>query len=358
MKKLKFGKDLGTEFYHELTHRVQLELASSESGRYANRRMIMKVGFYLLSFIVLYTLLLSTSFNLVLFYILYLAMGLNVLFIGFNISHDAAHNAIFKSRKLNEMLYFISFNLQGNNGYIWKKYHIESHHVYTNVYGSDIDVVKNPLLRMTKAQPHRPWHKYQYIYAPFLYLFYSINWFFVRDLLLVFRKSARTINLGKIPNKEIAILVVNKLLYLTYMVVIPVIVLPFGLVPVLIAFILNHFMVSLVFCGVLGCSHLADETYHYTEADESRVDDSWATLQLRTSLDYNADSPLANFFLGGFNAHTLHHLFPNICHIHYLKMVPILRQTAKEYGLTYNEAPYSHAIRSHFKFLRKMGAGE
>jgi len=85
------------------------------------------------------------------------------------------------------------------------------------------------------------------------------------------------------------------------------------------------------------------------------MNESWVTLQMRTSLDYNAESRVLNWLLGGFNAHTVHHLFPNVCHVHYLDIVPIVRATALEFGLTYNECHYGHAAGSHFRFLKRMG---
>jgi linoleoyl-CoA desaturase len=75
-----------------------------------------------------------------------------------------------------------------------------------------------------------------------------------------------------------------------------------------------------------------------------------------TSLDYNSGSVFCNWTLGGFNAHALHHLLPNICHVHYLDILPIFRQTANEFGIEYMEVNYPAALASHFRFLKAMGA--
>ena len=74
-----------------------------------------------------------------------------------------------------------------------------------------------------------------------------------------------------------------------------------------------------------------------------------------TSVDYNADSKFLNWTLGGFNAHALHHLFPNICHVHYLEILPLFRELAKKHGLTYMEMTYHESLASHFRFLKGMG---
>lgn len=353
MKKLSFARDNGTVFYHTLQKRVTAMLEAKGQTRYANSIMIFKIALYACLFFAAYALMLLAHPPLWLFYPLYCMIGLSALLLAFNISHDAAHNAIFRNKQWNDWLFACTFNLQGNNAYVWKKYHIESHHLYTNVYGSDIDVLENPLIRMTSIQPRKPVHRFQHLYAPFLYLFYSLNWFLVRDTLLALGKSHRTI-LIKLNARQTVWLFFNKLLYIGYMIVLPVIVLPIKWHHIVIAFVLMHFLISIVFTAVLGVSHLVEETTHPHSAD-GKMDHSWALLQMNTSLDYNVDSHFLNWTLGGFNAHTLHHLFPNICHIHYMDMVPILRQTAKEFGVRYNEAPYHKAAASHFRFLKRMG---
>jgi linoleoyl-CoA desaturase len=75
-----------------------------------------------------------------------------------------------------------------------------------------------------------------------------------------------------------------------------------------------------------------------------------------TSVDYNADSVFFNWTLGGFNAHALHHLLPNICHVHYLEILPIFREVAQKHGLIYMEMPYFKSLAAHFRFLKAMGS--
>ena len=62
---------------------------------------------------------------------------------------------------------------------------------------------------------------------------------------------------------------------------------------------------------------------------------SWPKLQMVTSVDYNAESVFLNWTLGGFNAHSLHHLLPNISHVHYLNILPIFKETAKKHNINY-----------------------
>ncbi len=353
MQKLKFTKDEGSEFYIELNEKVERYFSEKGIRKTGNKTMIFKIILYFSLDILFYGLMI-TSTTAIGFYTFYLLMGLSVLLTAFNISHDAAHGVAVKSKFWNKLLFSLSFNLQGNNAYVWGKNHIESHHLYTNVEGSDIDVLNNPLFRMTETQELKWFHRYQFIYAPFLYLLYSINWFFFRETLMLLNYSSRTIKI-QIPKTEVVKLIFYKLLYIGYMIVLPLYILPFGWATVLLAFLLNHFMVSLIFVGVLGVSHLSDFVAHPVPDQTNKLNMSWPKLQMCTSVDYNADSTFFNWTLGGFNAHALHHLLPNICHVHYLEILPLFRELAKKHGLTYMEMPYYKSLFSHFRFLKAMG---
>ena len=356
MQKLRFTKDEGTAFYKELKEKVDSYFNENGISKKGNKLFKFKMFLYFSLDILFYFLMISSE-SLTSFFIFYLLMGLSILLTAFNISHDASHGVAVKSKFWNNILFQISFNLQGNNAYVWGKNHTESHHLYTNIEGSDIDVLNNPLFRMTDTQERKWFHKIQFIYAPFLYLLYSINWFFFRELLMLFNVSSRTIKVS-MPRIEVFKLIAFKLVYIGYMIVTPILFLEFSWTYVLLAFLLNHFMVSLIFVGVLGVSHVSDYVHHPKPDRDGKLDMSWPKLQMLTSIDYNSESRFCNWTLGGFNAHALHHLLPDICHIHYLKILPIFRKVAKKHNISYMEMTYREALSSHFRQLKQMGSSE
>jgi len=68
------------------------------------------------------------------------------------------------------------------------------------------------------------------------------------------------------------------------------------------------------------------------------------------------NSKFVTWFTGGLNYQVEHHLFPNICHVHYPKIAPIVRQTAEEYGIPYQAHPtFGAAVADHFRLLRHLG---
>ncbi len=353
MNKLKFAKDEGSEFYKELKTETERYFIEKKIDKTGGNTMLLKIILYFGLVFVFYGLMITSS-ALPFFYCFYLLMGFSVLLTAFNIAHDASHGVAVKSKFWNKILFSFSFNLQGNNAYVWGKNHNESHHLYTNVEGSDIDVLNNPLFRMTSTQELKWFHRYQYLYAPVLYLLYSLNWFLFRETLMIFNYSSRTIKI-EIPPQEIAKLILFKLLYIGYMIVLPVLLLPFGWEHILLAFVFNHCLVSLIFVGVLGVSHVSDYVSHPEPDEDNQLNMSWPKLQMCTSVDYNPSSIFFNWTLGGFNAHALHHLLPNISHVHYLDILPIFRRLAAKHDITYMEMPYRESLAAHFRFLKVMG---
>ena len=90
--------------------------------------------------------------------------------------------------------------------------------------------------------------------------------------------------------------------------------------------------------------------------DTDQMENTWAVHQLLTSANFAQKSTLARVLCGGLNFQIEHHLFPNICHVHYDKIAPIVEKTAREHHLPYHSFPtYSGAVRSHFSQLRKLG---
>ena len=83
---------------------------------------------------------------------------------------------------------------------------------------------------------------------------------------------------------------------------------------------------------------------------------TWAIHQLFTTSNFSPESWIVEFYTGGLNRQVEHHLFSNISHIHYKDIAKIVKETAKEFSLPYNE--YSSiwtAIAEHYRQLKVLG---
>ncbi|HWL93215.1 MAG TPA: fatty acid desaturase, partial [Phycisphaerae bacterium] len=62
------------------------------------------------------------------------------------------------------------------------------------------------------------------------------------------------------------------------------------------------------------------------------------------------------WLVGGLNFQIEHHLFPQICHIHYPKLAVLVEETCVEFGLKYKASKtFLAGLASHYRWLRRMG---
>ncbi len=77
---------------------------------------------------------------------------------------------------------------------------------------------------------------------------------------------------------------------------------------------------------------------------------------MKTTGNFAMKNRFINWYVGGLNFQIEHHLFPNICSIHYTAISPIVKETAEEYGVPYNYyETFGEAIASHYRQLKKWG---
>ncbi len=148
--------------------RVAAYFEANGLDRFGGRAIAIKAVAYPAITAGLYVLILSNRLSGLPLLLVAFLFGISSILTAFNLAHDAAHNALFPSRRLNAAIYFLTFNLQGANAHLWKLRHIGSHHVFPNVEGGDADLDDNGMLRMSAGTPWRPRYRYQHLYAPAL----------------------------------------------------------------------------------------------------------------------------------------------------------------------------------------------
>lgn len=143
----------------------------------------------------------------------FVLMGISLVLIYLNLIHEAAHNNIFKSKRLNGAVLHI-FDFVGANSYIWKKRHIASHHAYPNVDGWDTDIEQSGLLLIVPWIKAKGIQKYQDKFFFLVYPLYLFNWMFIRDFRDFFDKERVILKTqGKIPVIEKVKMISYKLFY-------------------------------------------------------------------------------------------------------------------------------------------------
>ncbi len=358
MTKIKYRSGSSSAFFQSLDNEIGKLLSSTGLLVNAKRKLWIKMIFYFL---------LHASAYLILFLVphkeitgllfSYAFVGLSGLLLGFNVSHDALHGSFSKNKRVNQWLYHISFNIQGNNAYLWKIRHNSSHHIFPNVDGCDADIDDNPFIRLSPQHRLRKYQRYQHIYSFFVYCFYTLHWFVFKDALYLFSKKVANLQHKKHPPKQIALFFGWKLLYLLLLLILPVIA-GYPLKDVLLCFFIMHVVNSLAFIHFLIATHFCMETSFPVQDENGFLPDDYYTHQLATSLDYLPESKLCNLFIGGFNAHAAHHLYPKLPHTIYPAISGIIEQKAKEFNIPYHKLTLRDAIVSHYRYLKKMGGSQ
>src|SRR6266436_5427476 len=212
-----------SSFPKVLRRRLDKFFADQHITHKADRTMWVKiaVGLAVLvgSWIALYTLK-PDSWK---FVALYLLGGLAQTFLLLNIAHDSNHNAISSVPRVNKTLNYV-FDLCGISSYMWRILHHRGHHSCINLHGEDDALSGRGIFRFTPHEPRTRVQRFQHIYALFLYALFSLDYVLVRDFESFFFPSHDYLKRANHPLREYAILIAGKALYLTYMLVLPVMV--------------------------------------------------------------------------------------------------------------------------------------
>jgi linoleoyl-CoA desaturase len=284
---------------------------------------------------------------------LYLLGGLAQTFLLLNIAHDSNHNAISSRPFINKTLNYV-FDVCGISSYMWRILHHRGHHSCINLHGEDDALSGRGIFRFTPHESRSPLHRFQHIYALFVYALFSLDYVFFRDFESFFFPGHDYLRRTKHPLREYIVLFAGKAFYLTYMLVLPVLVLERSPLLVAGAFLLVHVVVGLSVTLVFQTTHTIDSTYF--PLDRNEFDNSVYHI-FATTADYATESPLVGWLAGGLNHHVVHHLCPFVCHTHYASLTRIVRETAEEFGIPYRQHPtMPRAIWHHLILLKQLGS--
>jgi len=272
--------------------------------------------------------------------------------LAFNITHDANHFAIFKTKRFNVLLGYL-VELIGCNRTLWILAHNQDHHTFINIIEHDNSVEGHKLIRLCPQDKWLKHHKYQWIYAPIIYGLTTLNYVTMRDfkmMLIYHSKSKINLSAGFVLE-----LILFKLLYFSYLIAVPIFI--FDVNPQLVFgyFLLGHFINGIFLAFVFLIGHMTEDT-DYPNVRDGAIQTNWAVHVIKTTGDYATRTKFMQWFVGGINMHVVHHLFPHICHVHYKNISPILKEVALRHGYKYREIPtFWSAIRSHILLLKTLG---
>jgi len=359
-QRYKFTPSVDAEFVKTLRSRVDQYFKSENTTRYADWRMKLKtVTVFVMALGPLVLMLTGVVTNVWAMFGLWVVMGIGMASIGTSVMHDALHGAYSRNPRINKLI-GSSIYLLGASGRMWQIQHNVLHHSFTNMEHADEDIDVPGILRFSPHQDHKYIHRYQHIYAWFLYGLSTLTWTTIKDFRAIFRyRNLGLLKSGKEFKKVFTDIIVWKVIYYLYILVLPMLLLPVAWWVVLLMYITMHYVMGLWLSIVFQAAHVVPETEFTSSAGGEKVERSWHVHQLLTTANFAAKNRVITWFTGALNYQIEHHLFPNICHIHYPKIAPIVKATAEEFKLPYHTKPrFRDALRSHLRMLQALGRGQ
>ncbi len=352
-----FAKSDNLKFFRTLNSRVNNYFKDNNIQKTGNWKLHLKT-------IILFTVFLTPYFFIVtltemhfgLFLLLSVVIGVGMAGIGMNVMHDGNHGAYSNKNWINKFMGGTIYVLAGNV-YNWQVQHNVLHHTYTNIHGHDEDLDAGRIIRFTPDAKWYSFHKFQHYYSIFLYGLLTFNWAITTDFKQMKAYLKRKLSYGQPKSPKIlwTTLVITKVIYFSIWIVLPMIL---GVTwwKVLIGFFVMHYTAGLILSVVFQLAHVVDDATNPKPNESGEMENTWAIHQLFTTVNFAPKNWIVNWYTGGLNHQIEHHLYPNISHIHYSKIAEIVKQTAKECNLPYNEyRTMRSAVIAHFKHLKELG---
>lgn len=342
-------------FVSELKNEVNRYFEANKLSKHADIRMVLKTIILFAVYTGSYTLLISGAFSWPLMLLLCFTMGIGMAGIGFSVSHDALHGAYSSSNTINKLIGY-SFDLMGANGYIWKITHNVVHHTYTNIHEHDEDLEVAEFIRLSPHAEYKPIHKIQHFLAFVAYSFATLFWVFIKDYKYFFKDHLGPYENKHHPASEWITLIITKMLYYGYMLVIPYLVLSVAWWQLLLGFTVIHLTAGVILGVIFQLAHVVEGTDHPTENNQGNIENTWFIHQMETTSNFAHGNKLLCWYIGGLNYQIEHHLFPKICSIHYPAISSIVQRVAAKHDVPYHyHETLGTAIASHYRTLKKFG---
>ena len=359
MKKniLLFPKN-NSEFTNELRLKVKEYFALNGKTSHGNTSIVLKSIVMILLYLIPYLIMISGIANSIpVILICWILMGIGMAGTGMVLMHDANHGSFSKNKRINVFL-GKSLYLLGGFPPNWKYQHNTLHHGYTNIDGHDEDIAPAGILRFSPHQPLHKIHKYQYLYAWFFYSLMTLSWVTMKDFsrLNNYRKTAAPLSNTKSYRRLMSELIISKILYYTFLLIIPLIVIPIGWYWIAAGFLAMHLVGGLILSTIFQTAHVVPTSEYPLPDETGHTKNNWTIHQLLTTADYSPRNKVFSWLIGGLNYQIEHHLFPNVSHVHYKKLASIVKTTAGKYNLPYHvQGSFLRAVSNHAVMLKSLG---
>ena len=351
---LKFNED--RSFETELHCRVDAFFAASGSPRTAPVSVYVKAWLILIFSLAAYLLLVFAADRLWQGILLSILLGFGLIEIGVNIQHEGSHQGFSRYPAVNTLA-AMTMELIGGSSYLWRWKHNRIHHSYTNIAHWDTDIDLGMLGRLSPSAERLWFHRWQQWYIWFFYCFLAIKWQLFDDFYTVIRGRIGNHRVPRPKGKDLAVFVAGKAVFLALAFGVPLCFHPIG--QVLFYYAIVTIVAGLALSLIFILPHAVSEAEFPTpDTATGRMTYPRAVHQTRVTVDFRRHNPVVTTLLGGLNLHREHHLFPMISHAHYSRLAPVVDEVCDTFNVPHAEhKSYVRGLRSHFRWLKRMGRG-
>ncbi len=148
-------------------------------------------------------------------------------------------------------------------------------------------------------------------------------------------------------------------MYYTVFLALPIILIPLAWYWILLGFMIMHFTSGLILSAIFQSAHVVPTSDYPLPDNNDEMSNNWNIHQLHTTSDFAPGSKIFTWFIGGLNYQVVHHLFPNISHVHYKNLAKIVRKTAEKHQLPYHvNKTFVGALYQHTLMLKSLGTSK
>ena len=341
-----------------LRERVDKYFTESGKNKHGGFQMYLKSLIMLSLYFIPWALFTFGGLEIGAFLIAEVMMGFGLAGIGFNIMHDGNHNAYSSKSWINKLM-GRTVDLVGGNSEMWIIQHNVLHHTFTNIDGLDEDIDPAPVLRFNPNKPLYKIHRFQHIYAWFFYSLMTIFWMIPKDWMALSRYHKKDLikTTGKSTQSLFFYMLLTKSFYFSYSLLLPIL---FSGLPwyfVVLGWMLMHAVAGFLLAIIFQPAHVLEHSSFPQVGDKGlKLDATRFEHQFQAATNFGMNNKILSYFCGGLNFQIEHHLFPNICHVHYKALSNIVKKTAKEFNLQYRgDMTFGEALVLHTSTLKSLG---
>jgi len=313
-----FNTDQNYQYWQSLQELQQIVARRLKSNIYATPKYWLKAIFLITTAIYLNYLRFTQPSNTIA-----ILLGLNYALLGLNVLHDANHGSISQKPIINRIMCYVG-DLGGISGLIWRDKHT-MHHMETNSH-QDPDFDTQPVLSLSTDYRHQPkkskHYQFQHLYIWPLLTQIPITHHFT-ELKTLFKYRYAHDFLGNLIAKVFFLGYYYFIFWWQYP--------EYWYLPIIQNAVTGLY---LGFFFIISHNFEGTRLINYWNYDH---DQDWAEDQIATT------SSVGGYWLGeingGLNYQVEHHLFPKVCHVHYVKIQPIVRDYCQRRGWHYHYFP-------------------